>query len=912
MNPKSSEEAQNLVQIFLSRVARYGNRPALYYKQGKDFVFWTWNQWADHVRRVALGLYQLGVRHGDRVALLSENRPEWTFADLGILSLGAVTVPLYVNCSLEDATYILEHAEVKHIFLSTRNHYERLRDAFTRLPEIQKIIVFDGCLLEARLLAFEELLERGRLEDLNNGRRYGQLVDQVRPQDTATIIYTSGTTGPPKGVQLSHHNFVANYLGARERIQVNEQDRSLSFLPLSHVFERLAGYYFMVFQGACIAYAENMQTVPEDLLHVRPTVAASVPRLYEKMHARILEVVHASGGLRKRIFGWAIAIGTQVAHQKQQKRSLSLALRLCHWLANALVFKKLRARLGGRIRFFISGGAPLARELAEFFYAAGILILEGYGLTETSPVIAVNSPEEFKFGTVGKPLPNVEVKIAEDGEILTRGPCVMQGYYKNPEATAEAMAGGWFHTGDIGRLDEEGYLSITDRKKEIIVTSGGKNISPQNIEKLITGDPLFLQVVVIGDRRNYLVALIVPDRSMVEDYAKTQGITAASYEELLEHPEVYRWVENRLHQRTHHLASFEQVKYFSLLAKELSVEGGELTPTLKVKRKVVAAKYHDRIEALYEKGKAWAQRTEHLSSSLTGQKLSPESCSPQGDSGFFYAVDQCRLFYRYESALEAEADILVILHGHGEHSGRYQKFRKKLQGMNVSVASFDLRGNGHSEGRRVYVESFEEYLEDLSRFRAFLESRYGIKKKIILLGHSLGGLIAVRWASRYPEKIKGLILSSPCLGLRLPSWVVSLNRFLNTWLPRWIYTNPVYPPHLTHNPEEVANYKTDAFIQRKISVRLLQEMLVTTQQVQQQPVFEFPFPVYILMAGLEKVVDGEMTRRFYERLQAPEKDLICFESFYHEIFNEIEQDRAFTALRDCIQKIRCFSARGGA
>ena len=608
---REQEIQLNLVQIFLDRARTYQGRTALLYKDTdhRQYLPLSWTAWADRVQNTALGLHALGVRKGDRVAILSENRPEWTFADLGILSLGAIVVPVYATSSCREISYILENAGIEIIFVSTPEQCEKIEEIFPSIPKLRRVVVFDSHAhhVSSQTILFKDLLEEGRREGMNNGDLYRQCVQSVRPSDTATIIYTSGTTGPPKGVRLSHINFIANYLGASHSIKLVDTDVALSFLPLSHVFERLAGYYFMSFHGAIIAYAENMQTVPEDMQRIRPTVAAAVPRFYEKMYARILENVELASPLRRKIFSWSLKVGREVAHRKIQGRDLPWSLRLKHTLARILVFGKLKKKLGGRIRYFISGGAPLAKELAEFFYAAGILILEGYGLTETSPVMTVNSPERFRFGAVGHPLPNVEVKIDEGGEILTRGPCVMQGYYQNETATQEAMKDGWFHTGDIGTMDDDGFLHITDRKKDIIVTSGGKNISPQNIESLVMGDKLFSQIVVIGDRRNYLVALITPNRREVEEFARAHGISSSTWEALLCHPAINLWVGQRLNEKTKELAPYEQIKYFALLPGELTQGGGELTPTLKVKRKVVMEKYHDVIEGLYRRGETTAK-----------------------------------------------------------------------------------------------------------------------------------------------------------------------------------------------------------------------------------------------------------------------------------------------------------------
>ena len=599
-----SEERCNLVQIFLSRAKQFGSRAALGRKEDQRYVDISWQEWSESVKQTALGLFALGVRAGDRAAILSENRPEWTYADLGTLSLGAIVVPIYPTSSLQDISYILENAGAGVLFVSNALPLEKIKGIFDQNPRLRKVILFErpSGNFDDRILSFETLVEMGRRENLNNEGFYDSLVSGVSCDAVATIIYTSGTTGPPKGVMLTHHNFVANCIGAQERIAVDEEEVAISFLPLSHVFERMAGYYFMTFHGATIAYAESMQTVAEDMVLVRPTIAAAVPRFYEKVYAKILDQIESGPALRKKLFYWAIGVGRRVGERRVRKQGVPLGLSLQYVLAQALVFQKLKKKLGGRIRFFISGGAPLSESLAWFFYAAGILILEGYGLSETSPVIAVNSPDAFKFGTVGQPLPNVEVKIADDGEILTRGPCVMKGYYQNEKATQEAMEGGWFHTGDIGVLDEEGFLKITDRKKDIIATSGGKKVSPQNIENLLLADPFFSQVVLIGDKRNYLVALIVPNASELKRHAREVGLENLSWPELLKDPSISAWVESRIWEKTKDLAPYEQIKCFALLGEELTQEKGDLTPTLKVRRKIVMEKYAGLIEELYRKG----------------------------------------------------------------------------------------------------------------------------------------------------------------------------------------------------------------------------------------------------------------------------------------------------------------------
>lgn len=594
--------------MFHWRVEQSRLRPALWFKKEGRYRSMNWGEFARAVRETALGLYSLGVRKGDRVGILSENRPEWAFADLAVLSLGAASVPIYPTSSVKECCYILEHAEVSLLFVSNSEQAGKIKP-FRDEGKLKKAIVFDERGMDfgpvsSGVIRFTECLEKGRLSHLNRGDFYDGLNRGTGWEDLATLIYTSGTTGPPKGVMLTHGNFLSNCEAAAEVLSLKEEDQALSFLPLSHVFERMASYYFMIQEGVSIAYAESLQSVPEDLLLVRPTVAAGVPRFFEKMHARILENVKSSSLIKQKLFDWALKVGEEAGICRQIRKPLPFLLQMRFAFARILVFNKLKKKLGGRIRFFISGGAPLAKELAQFFYAADILILEGYGLTETSPVISVNRPERFKFGTVGPLLPGVEVRIAEDREILTRGPHVMKGYFKNDEATREAVRDGWFYTGDLGEIDPEGFLKITGRKKDLIITAGGKNISPQNIENEILGDPFFSQAVVLGDQRPYLVALLVPNRPELENWARGQGLETPSWESLLSNETAVRMLENRLQERMKDFAPYEQIKYFHLLPKELSQDAGELTPTLKIKRRVIMEKYAQTIEALYRKGES--------------------------------------------------------------------------------------------------------------------------------------------------------------------------------------------------------------------------------------------------------------------------------------------------------------------
>lgn len=594
-------------QLFFSSAEKYVSRVALGYKHGGKFQGQiTWAEWLLEVKQTACGLASLGIAHGDRVGILAENCPSWTYADLGTLLLGAIVVPIYPTSSAADLSFIINNAGIKALFISTPDQYEKVR-AF---QSDVKIITFYNH-AQPHTTSLSVLQAHGHKYLDQNPKLIESCLERGTGDDLATLIYTSGTTGVPKGVMLTHRNFIENYLGSAQRIQISENDTALSFLPLSHVFERMAGYYFMAFSGAKIVYAESMLTVAHDIKEVCPTVAAAVPRFYEKVYAAIQEKLRKRGPLALGLFQKAFAFRKKhlallrsshtpgvwpLPHPRGVER---LIIRLGDAVYDKLVFSKIRAGVGGRMRFFISGGAPLSKELAEFFNLAGVLILEGYGLTETSPVIAVNTESEHRFGTVGKTLANVSVKIAEDGEILTSGPCVMKGYWNNAEATAEVLENGWFHTGDIGEFDADGYLKITDRKKDLIVTAGGKKVAPQKLEALVARDPLFTQVVALGDKRPYIIALVVLNRALAAEGIASVGLGDKPYEACVADSVFIEWVNTRLHNQLKEVAQFESIKKAAILTNEFSIANGELTPTLKVKRRFVMEKYAAVINQLY-------------------------------------------------------------------------------------------------------------------------------------------------------------------------------------------------------------------------------------------------------------------------------------------------------------------------
>jgi long-chain acyl-CoA synthetase len=600
--------ARNLCDFFYGAALAYDKPRHLLYKKDGAWRAFSSAEFRRAVEELSLGLRALGLEPGDRVAILSENRPEWVFADLATLAAAAVDVPIYATLTGPQVLYMLKDSQAGIVFVSNAAQAAKIAQVRAQAPALRHVIVMDEEGVPGTL-SLAEVREKGRPALERDQAAVRTRASAVKPADLATIIYTSGTTGDPKGVMLSHANIVSNVDAAIAAFAVfGPEDVALSFLPLCHIFERMAGYYLMMSRGVTIAYAESVDTVPANMAEVRPTVMCSVPRLYEKMHARILEKVAADSPLRQRIFRWGVAVGLLAFRHRVGKTKPPAGLRVRRALAERLVFAKIKRRVGGRLKLFVSGGAPLSREINEFFGAAGLLILEGYGLTETSPVITVNRLRDFRPGTVGRPLDGVEVKIAPDGEILTRGPHVMQGYFNKPEATAEAIdKDGWFHTGDIGLL-EDGFLTITDRKKDIIVTSGGKNIAPQPIESALKRSPLITEVVMIGNKRNFASALVVPSFANLEKWAREQGISFASREALVADPRVVDLYDRTVSELTKDYAQYERIKKITLLPREFSIETGELTPKLSVKRRVVEQKYKDMIDRMYEGGPVAAAR----------------------------------------------------------------------------------------------------------------------------------------------------------------------------------------------------------------------------------------------------------------------------------------------------------------
>jgi long-chain acyl-CoA synthetase len=550
------------------------------------------------IRDVAIGLRAAGIRPGDRVALLSENRPEWGTTDYAVLSAGAVVVPIYPTLLADQIEFILRDSGARGVIVSTADQVAKIQAVRARLPELAVVAAFDApSPMPAGVRAWSEVAAAGAAARARDPHAADGL-DAAAPGDLASIIYTSGTTGQPKGVMLTHANFVHNVTACCDVIPFRADDVCLSILPLSHVYERMVEYCYL-HRGATIAYAESIDAVASALAEVRPTIACGVPRLIEKMHLKIVDGGAALPAPRRLIFDWALAVARVVGALPRGSRRPGFLLETQRRLADRLVYSAIRARQGGRMRFFVTGSAPVAREVLELLYGMGIVVLEGYGLTECSPVIAVNRLDSICLGSVGPPIPGMEVRLAEDGEIQARGPSVMAGYFRNEAATRETLVDGWLLTGDIGRFDEHGCLVITDRKKEILKTSGGKMIAPQPIENLLRADRFVSQAVVVGDRRKFVSALIVPSADQIRSYCVLKGIPGADFAELIRHPRVVDLFERRIARINETLARYERVKRFCLLEREFTVEAGEITPTLKPRRKVIESHFHDRIEGMY-------------------------------------------------------------------------------------------------------------------------------------------------------------------------------------------------------------------------------------------------------------------------------------------------------------------------
>ncbi|HEX7333923.1 MAG TPA: long-chain fatty acid--CoA ligase [Pyrinomonadaceae bacterium] len=599
--PAAADEPTTLVEVF-EEVARQHKRPdTLNYKSGGRWIPISSDEMLARAKRIAAGLHALGVRPGDRVALLSDSRVEWTLTDAGSIFAGTIDVPIYPTLTPPQVRYILNDSGATVLFLANREKFVELKDALGECPAVKHVIFFDSDgVTSTDGLTLAQLEERGRELEQGEPGYVDRIAAQITPDALATIIYTSGTTGEPKGVMLTHSNLVSNLIDSSGHLSFGEHDTVLSVLPLSHVFEREAMYMYL-HKGMAVYFAESLLTIGPNLREVRPTVMVGVPRIFEKIYARIRERAAEAGRVAALLLDWSVSVAREYAKHEVAHEPIPAFLKLKHAIASKLVFSKWKDAFGGRMRLLVSGGAALPEDLTYIYIGAGIPIVQGYGLTETSPVITAGRIEDNRVGTVGKAIANVEIRIAEDGEIEVRGPNVMRGYYNKPEETSAVFTSdGWFKTGDIGTIDDDGFLRITDRKKELFKTSGGKYISPQPIEQAIKGSRFVNQVVLIGAERKFPAALIVPVWEQLESYCKLKGIEVNSRSELCKHPRIVDLIQRQIDGLTPNLAKYEKIKKVALLENEFTIEGGELTPTLKVKRRVIDQKYRNVIEKLYE------------------------------------------------------------------------------------------------------------------------------------------------------------------------------------------------------------------------------------------------------------------------------------------------------------------------
>jgi len=586
-----------LPRLLANTVKAYPKPDCMLFKKDGTYAPISTQEFGDGVRHLALGLKALGFEPGQKLCILSENRPAWTMTDFATLCAGGLTVPIYTTLVSEQIRYIVDDSDAAVVVVSTPDQWKKVEPLRPGLTKVRHFITFAEE-APAGVLTLEAVMEKGRALAASQPGLFDELVARVKPDDEATLIYTSGTTGVPKGVILTHDNLVSNIKTASDVIEFSSKDTVLSFLPLSHLLERMVMFTY-IYKGCTVAFAESVEAVAQNLLEVRPHIMVSVPRVFEKIYTKVMDQVLASPALRRKIFFWALKVGKEFGAAKIAGKPVSGGLRFRRSIAAKLVFSKIVAKTGGRIRFFVSGGAPLSKDIAEFFYAIGLVILEGYGLTETSPVLSINTFENIRLGTVGKPVPGVEIKIAADGEILARGPNIMKGYYKKEAETREILEGGWFHTGDIGQFDADGFLVITDRKKDLLVTSGGKNIAPQPIENLLKTSSYIANAVVIGDRRRFVSALIVPNFEKLEGYAKVQGIPSDSMEALVRDRRIVDFLLAEVTKATPQLASYERIKKIAVLPRDFEIEKGEITPSLKVRRASVASVYQALIDAMY-------------------------------------------------------------------------------------------------------------------------------------------------------------------------------------------------------------------------------------------------------------------------------------------------------------------------
>lgn len=593
---------QSIPAVLKDNASKYSKKTAISYKKKGVFLSLTYEEFYERVLMLARGLRKSDMLPGDKVAIFSENRLGWAISDFAIQSAGGITVPIYATNTGEQAAYVLNHSGARIVFCSTKGQYEKLYSIKDQIPDVELVISYERFMGYPSFPVYTQyqLSEVGTGVSGEDKKQIEAQIDEITQDDIITIIYTSGTTGPPKGVLLTQRNVMINAeYGAKQLGRPMKDETTLSFLPLSHVLERTGGYYVTLMNGNHIAFAENAAAVMENMLEIRPTTMVSVPRLFEKIYSKVYEGVNKMPQIRRNIFHRAIEVGREYVNKKYITNEPLGLLNLKYKFYDRLVFKKIRARFGGRLSYFLCGGAPLDKTVNEFMWIIGLPVYNGYGLTETSPGVAISGVGMVRFDSVGKALRETELKLAEDGELLVKGPQVMLGYYNNDQATMEALSDGWFKTGDIAKIDDEGFVYIVDRKKELIVTAGGKNIAPQPIENELKLDKYISQAIVFGDRKPYLVAIITPDIESLIDFARKENISYVDIEELAYNVKIKELYATRIKEMNKQYPPYKTIKYFAVVLNEFSIEGGELTPTLKLKRKVILEKYRGVIEDLY-------------------------------------------------------------------------------------------------------------------------------------------------------------------------------------------------------------------------------------------------------------------------------------------------------------------------
>jgi long-chain acyl-CoA synthetase len=593
--------------VFRNRVQEHGDRIAVEKKLKGKWESATWNEYYERARSIGLGLYSLGIRKGQMVSILSDNRLEWIFTDMGTLGIGAVAIPIYITLTAEEIRYILDNSDTRVIVLEDRNQLSKVLEIFDQCKKLEKIVVMekgDKPAANDSVISFNELMEMGTARGEEDPELFEKLSKDVGEEDLATIVYTSGTTGVPKGAMISHGNimWVVRALHRVEPHYATSEDSTVPFLPLSHVFERIAGHFYGMYNGITSSYAGSIETLLEDFAERRPTMILAVPRVCEKVYQRIMAQVQEQSALKQKIFYWGQKVGGKISILREQKKRIPFWLKLKFKIAYSIIFKKLQQRLGGRVTWMTASGGPTAEEIIRFFNAAGITVIQGYGMTECTAPATMQSLDDYRIGTAGKPLPGMDIKIADDGEILLKGGNVIKGYWKMPDETKESFTSdGYLMSGDIGIFDDDGNLLITDRKKDLIITSGGKNVAPQKIENLFKADPLFTQFIVIGESKKYLSGICNINLEEAERLANEAGLSFNKPEDLLENEDFIKIIQEHVDDRNKHLAQYETIKKWKIVKTEFSQEGGELTPSLKVKRKVVQEKYRELIAALYDR-----------------------------------------------------------------------------------------------------------------------------------------------------------------------------------------------------------------------------------------------------------------------------------------------------------------------